>query len=290
MNNAKKIKIYFSMLIIFFIITLVGGQYYYSQYGFSTEGINYEFIKTPSADIYQDYYISLPKDSIIIRLDDAGAWHYNQEVEKIANDVTSRNLSLVIAVIPEKISHDTVFLDYMRELLENPNIEVAMHGYTHSEEEFKNASLEQATEWIQKGKQEIIQELKVVPITFIPPYNVYSPETITALKQENFKVIAGAKGEYSMTHDFLILGYTTRTSDYSVSDKIPVKRIIQECETSLKEREYCEIMIHPQDFLSENNPGELDIIRYTQFLILLDELNKLQAESTTFKEHLIKEI
>lgn len=287
MNNLKKMKVYFSIIILFFIMTLVGGKYYYSQYGFSTNKISYEFIKNPNANIYENYNIEFPKNSIILRLDDAGAWHYDEEVYQIAKDIISRDLSLVIGVIPEKISKDTVFLDYMRELLENPNIEVAMHGYTHSEEEFKEASLEEAREWIKKGKEEIIRQLKVVPLTFIPPYNVYSQETITALKEEDFKVITGTKWEYNIEKNFLILGYTTKTVDYTVSKDIPVEKIIRECKTSIKEIGYCEIMIHPQDFFTEESNKNLDQERYSQFLELLDKLKELEIESTTFKDSLI---
>lgn len=290
MNHTTRIKIYFTILIGFFIITLVGGEYYYSQYGFSTKGFIYEFMKGPSPDMYENYSVSIPQNQIILRLDDAGAWHYNDLVPKIAEDVTSRDLSLVIAVIPEDISKDTVFLNYMRELIKNPNIEVAQHGYSHNEEEFKDATLEEAREWIQKGKEEIIEQLKVVPITFIPPYNTYSKSTLTALKEENFKVIAGDNGEYSITKDILILGYTAKTFDFSTNENIPVEKIIYDCKKSLKERGYCEIMIHPQDFLTDpelEGPRELDLIKYAKFLTLLDELQKLDAESITFKDNLV---
>lgn len=289
MNNKNKMKLYFSMIFIFFIITLVGGQYYYNQYGFSTNGIVYGFLRTPESNMYENYSISIPENSIIIRIDDTGAWHYNEEVQRITKDILSRDLSIVIGVIPEKISQDIIFLEYMRELARNPNVEIAMHGYTHSEEEFKDASLEEAREWIRKGKEEIIKELKVVPVTFIPPYNIYSKDTITALKEESFKVIAGNRGEYSIKEDFIILGYTTKTSSYLTTDKIEVERIVKECEISLQERRYCEIMIHPQDFFTEDNYGEIDLIKYTQFLNLLDRLKELEAESTTFKDHLILE-
>jgi hypothetical protein len=290
MSNTRKIKIYFTIIMAFFILTLVGGEYYYNQYGFSTNGIIYEFMKTPSANMYENYSLSIPQDSIIIRLDDAGAWHYDNLVPKIANDVTSRNLSMIIAVIPDKISNDAVFLTYMRELLKNPRIEIAQHGYTHSEEEFKNASLEQAREWIQEGKEDIITQLKVVPITFIPPYNVYSSDTVTALKEADFKVIAGEDGDYNISKDILILGYTAATYNFSTNRTISADKIIQDCKESLKEMGYCEIMVHPQDFLeekSEEGPRQLDLVKYTEFLRLLDELKKLDGQSITFKDNLV---
>ncbi len=290
MNRLIKVKIYFSMLMLFLVITLVGGQYYYSQYGFSTNGIVYELMKSPDSNIYENYSLSIPQNEIILRLDDAGAWHYDDLVPKIAEDVTSRNLSLVIGVIPEKISQDGIFLTYMRELLKNPNIEVAMHGYSHDEEEFKDATLEEAREWISQGKEEIIKQLKVVPITFIPPYNVYSKDTLTALKEYDFKVIAEDQGEYVLTKDMLILGYTAKTFDFGTNENIPVELIINNCKDSLEERGYCQIMIHPQDFLTDpelDGPRELDLIKYAEFLRLLDELNKLNADSTTFKDNLV---
>lgn len=294
MNHTRKTKIYFSIIILFFIISLVGGQYYYNEYGFSTNGISYEFMKTPNSNMYENYSVSIPNNSIILRLDDAGAWHYDEEVPKIAEDVTSRNLSLVIAVIPANISNDKVFLAYMRELLKNPNIEVAQHGYAHTEEEFKDVNLEQAKELIQQGKEEIIKELKVVPITFVPPYNVYSDETVTALKEENFKAILGDNEEYDtlqqQTGDLIKLGYTTATFNFSTNESIPVNKIIQDCNKSLQEKGYCEIMIHPQDFLttkSSDSPRVLDLVKYTEFLRLLDELQELKANTITPKNSLV---
>ncbi|MGY4884421.1 MAG: DUF2334 domain-containing protein [Nanobdellota archaeon] len=290
MNHTIKIKIYFTMLIVFFVLTLVGGQYYYNQYGFSTNGFMYEFVKNPPADMYEDYYVSAPHNQIILRLDDAGAWHYDDIVPKIAEDVTSRNMSLVIGVIPEKISQDTAFLTYMRELVKNPNIEVAMHGYSHTEEEFRYATLGEARDWIQAGKEEIIKQLKVVPITFIPPYNVYSKETLTVLQEEGFKVISGDNKEYSINGDILMLGYTSKTFDFSKNKNIPTKQIIAECNQSIEERGYCEIMIHPQDFLTSpdlEGPRKLDSAKYAEFLKLLDKLQELEAESITFKDNLV---
>ena len=233
--------------------------------------------------------MTIPQNQIILRLDDAGAWHYDELVQRIADDVTSRNLHLVIAVIPKDISKDTNFLLYMRELLRDPRIEVAQHGYEHSEEEFRDYTYEEAIDAIEKGKEEIIRELKVVPITFIPPYNVYSKATEDALKAEGFKVIAGEEGEYSIKPNMLILGYTATTSDFPYTKDIDVSRIIADCRQSLAEKGYCEIMIHPQDFLTDpdlEGPREFDMIKYTQFQILLDSLKKVNAESITFKDNL----
>lgn len=300
-KNQLKIRIVFGFIIAFFFLVIISGQIYYSDNQQPvliniTESI--ESLKYPvyedfliDSNVYNNCYMkTINNPTIILRIDDLGAWHYNNAVRVITEDIVSKDMSVVLGVIPFNIEKDKSFMDWARQdsIRLNPKIEIAQHGYIHSVEEFKNLSYSDASKSIESGRELLMSKLGVVPVTFIPPYNVYSNGTSKAVKDNGFKIISSGQNEYSFFEHVLYIGYNTKTYDFDKRVNVPVEETIKDCEDSLKKRKLCVVMIHPQDYMSKDSSGQLNIdnIKYAEFLRLLSELDKLNAEFSTFRENL----
>ena len=68
-------------------------------------------------------------------------------------------------------------------------------------------------------------------------------------------------------------------------ETVTIDNIIEKCESSLEERNLCVVTIHPQEYSTNiNNPRTLSINRFNKFKEMLDRLQELDAEFSTFNE------
>ena len=242
---------------------------------------------------YSKCTIKPPKKRIIIlRMDDLGRPAYYNIIDLMIKEIEKRDLSIVLGVIPEDIKNDNKFLSWADDLAFNPNFEFALHGFSHSLNEFSNLSKSDSLNLISKGVESMKTNLKVNPVTFIPPYNVYSNGTIESLKYAGFKIISAKQDEYSINNNLSFLGYNGKTFEFgSESYFIPYTEVSRECGKSLDDHNVCIIMLHPQDYLVKDSTGKntkvIDKAKYRQFIGLLDNLQTLKAEFKTFKDLLV---
>ena len=83
--------------------------------------------------------------TIIIRMDDIAAHQYKGTSEKLIQDILDRNMSITIAVIPNRIyqlHEDKELVSWLNEMKSNPNFEIALHGSEHTFNEFKELNLD----------------------------------------------------------------------------------------------------------------------------------------------------
>ena len=229
--------------------------------------------------------------TIILRLDDVKAWQYYDITTDMTSLILSKNMTLTIGVIPKDIEKDKIlFLPWLNKIKDNPNIEIALHGYLHERSEFKNLNEEEATYRIKKGKELLLKYADVVPVTFIPPENEFSDETLDALSNEGFKVLSAGNpkdikiSQYNPIRDNLIyIGKTSETYNYHLNKFIPAEQVLKECKIRLDEDGLCVIMLHPQDFLSLDRT-QIDEEKYNEFIKLLDGLEDFNADFKNFKD------
>ena len=118
--------------------------------------------------------------------------------------------------------------------------------------------------------EEIEQDL----ITFIPPNNEYSPGAEQALYDNGFKIISA--GFWNSKYGFLVSTY-----DWEKFRLRDSEDVLKECEEDLDKGETCIIMIHPQDYTTNN---QLDSKKYQHYINLLEGINELDAATTTFRD------
>ena len=258
-----------------------GSYFSHVDSNYSGEVIDYND-KIPSCDSYGNR-------TIILRLDDVKAWQYYNIIPNMTSLMLSKNMAFTMAVIPKDIEKDTkIFLPWINNIKNNPRVEIALHGYLHEKSEFRDLDKTEATYRLQKGKELLYNYTGIVPVTFIPPENEYSDDTIDALSDTAFRVISAGKNVnvnqyYDIGENLSYVGYTARTYDFSSSKFIPAEEVLEECNSSLNKDGLCVIMIHPQDYLTANRT-QINEKKYTEFVKLLDGLEKLNASFKNFKD------
>ena len=131
------------------------------------------------------------------------------------------------------------------------------------------------------------ENLGYEPVTFIPPWNLASKETKDALIKEGFRIYSGVRDEFEKTK-LLTIGFTSATATFYPHTLVTLEKIKKECLESLERRNYCVIMIHPQDYLEEgwgeiDNPA-IDLKKYKQFTSVVNFLLEQNLTFTTFRE------
>lgn len=250
-----------------------------------------EFIYNNTENDVLDYNNSIPICSnnervIILRLDDVKAWQYFDITEEMVSLVLSKNMTLSLAVIPKDIEKDSkLFLPWINDIKSNNNIEIALHGYLHQGAEFKNLSEEEATDKIKKGKELLLNYIGIIPITFIPPENEFSNETLNALAGEGFRVISAGDNtnKFNQLDNLLYIGKTTNTYDFTSEKLIPAEQTLAECNSNLNDKGLCVIVIHPQDYLTKDRTN-IDKEKYSEYVKLIEGLENLNATFKNFKD------
>lgn len=277
------LKIMVCILIgVIFWSALITGNPFSSIVYLENKYYSYQYDKLPIIK-YQNITYNLTDKFIILRMDDVQGFLWRDITIKLTDTILENNMSITLAVIPDRaLNKDIKIKNYLIKRSRDNRVEIAQHGYTHSENEFLYVNKSEAERLIFLGYSEIIESLKVKPITFIPPYNVYNKNTTIALSNLNFKFISSDRNETGKEYNLTLLGYDATTKETDSDELTPIEEIINKCNKSLSDKNVCVIMIHLQDY--SNKDGTLNKTEYSQFVNLLDELKKLNATSITFKD------
>ncbi len=274
-----KKKIYFGFFMLFFLgIMLLFTLAYNNKFILSTGYV----IKESTS--MKGCVPNFPRNfTVVLRLDDIGKNRYTDFRFKLVDEVLSRDMSITIGVIPYGLEEDPLLVDYLLANNRNSQLEVAQHGYSHTENEFETISFQEANKSLYKGVT-ILNRFGVFPITFIPPSNVYSQDTISALNKQGFKIVSARENEYFFDGNLFYLGKTTETYDFYNKMFIPVDEILSECRTSFDLTNICVIVLHPQDYLTN---GVLDDEKYASFVSLLQRLEEMNVISVNPRDFLL---
>ena len=166
-----KIKFIFGTLFALVLFSLFfvqmrysnAADYYEERFLLST---NFLFAKYSTSD-YASCHIQISEKTIVIRMDDLGRSAYYDVVDTIVKEIDTRNLALVMGVIPQGIEKDRKFRQWVQQYNHNPQFEFALHGLQHTQNEFMGLTEEEARELILTGKYAIHTYLNVDPVTFI---------------------------------------------------------------------------------------------------------------------------
>jgi peptidoglycan/xylan/chitin deacetylase (PgdA/CDA1 family) len=215
---------------------------------------------------------------IILRVDDIQAFAYEEISKMMIKDAARFNMRMTLGVIPDKFLQDKFFDRVIKS--NNCNLELAMHGWDHSsseesgEFEFENMGEEEATGKIEEGKK-ILEEIGGQPVvTFIPPGNEISDATKKVLEEEGIRYLSAdnESSEYGMN---------ATTFDFPNKKLIEISDVMEACEKRFDKGKNCVIVIHPQDYLTDD---KIDQEKYQQYIGLLEELRNKEVKSVTFSD------
>lgn len=286
---GSRTRIYFAIIIVFWTIIIIGSSNYIN---YKTTDIQHTDIPQTQTqninnlgdkiDINKKCQFVPPKEkTIIFRLDDVQKYAWNYIIINITDDVLKRNFSIVLGVIPRGIENDSIIINYLIGKIKDPRIEIAQHGVNHLDNEFKFLNDTQTYTLARSGLEEIVNSLKIYPITFIPPNNEYNEKTTKSLKRLGFKIISAKEDEFKFDGNMFHIGFTKQTKYLEYKELTPVKDILNSCNLSLEKKNICVVSIHPQDYITD---GKLDKNKYKEFTRLLNEFKKLKFKSKTFKD------
>jgi len=268
MGNEMNLKIKFSLILIGWILLISIASILASN---GNNFFNKDDDLVPLPDFNRD-----PSKKIIIRVDDVGAYHLDDVSINIIDNILDRRMALSAAVIPKDIEKDRKLVDFIKSKINNPNFEIAQHGTNHTVNEFLELNEQEAYDLIKIGREKLIKTFSYSPVTFIPPYNEYSEDTVKALSELGYRVMSGKRNE-SRNESLLIIGYDVRTKDIGKEGLNPVEDVIEGCKNALNSKDLCVIMIHPSDYVKDGK-----FVYKNEFLDLLNNLWQLNATFVTF--------
>jgi predicted deacetylase len=215
---------------------------------------------------------------IILRVDDIQAFAYQEISKMMIKDAAKYNMRLTLGVIPDKFLQDKYFDKIIKS--NSCNLELAIHGWDHSsseengEFEFEGMGEEEAAQKIREGKK-ILEEVGGKPaVTFIPPGNEVSDATKKVLEEEGIRYLSGdnESSEYGMN---------ATTYDFPNKKLIEISEVMEACEKRFDQEKNCVIVVHPQDYLTDEM---IDQEKYQQYIGLMEELRKNEVMSVTFSD------
>ncbi len=212
-----------------------------------------------------------PSDKFIVfRSDDLAAFWSVSSAIAITETLRERGVPQVVSVVPTNVGYtladDHVISDYLDIIKDDASIEIALHGYDHSEHEFRDISYADAMFKVQTGL-DILQDVPgVTPVTFVPPYHDYNENTLLALKMNNINIISSGYDDFVRgrafkvdEHGILHLPAAAEFYNWGENRHNSAQEIENSCEYALENYNVCIIMLHHHMFV--DSEGNLDLGR-----------------------------
>ncbi|MBU0649771.1 DUF2334 domain-containing protein [Patescibacteria group bacterium] len=219
------------------------------------------------------------KPKVILRIDDIQAY-YDDTVTRMIDDAFKARMKVVIGVIPNKLAEDKYITSYINR--NKCNLEIALHGWDHSSFidstgkevfEFQNLEIDPIKQKIWEGKNVLESLFESQVVSFIPPGNSISNGTKEVLVANGFKVLSSeGRGAFD---------YSATTYDWDKQDLVSPQKVLDDCAEDFKDKHLCVIMMHMQDF--ETNEV-IDEAKYANYLDLLALISKEGYQVVTFKD------
>jgi predicted deacetylase len=214
---------------------------------------------------------------VILRIDDVQAHTWRDVSEQMIYDANKQGMRTVLGIIPKNLDDDGQLLNFLQK--NSCNVEIALHGWEHqvngdvNKPEFGDLSQKEALEKIKKGLKVLRKITNKKITTFLPPQNKVSDDSRIALQQEGFKVIsAEGTGKYD---------FQASTFDWISKKQVGVDEIMKQCQIKFAWNQPCVIMLHPQDYATDE---KLDKQKYSQYLELLAKLKNNDISAVTFQD------
>jgi hypothetical protein len=215
-------------------------------------------------------YNQIAEKNIIIRIDDIQANYYSDIQKRMIDTLREKEITAVLGVIPMNLVDDKIITKLL--LRNKCNLEIALHGYNHKNAEFQNLTYSESIIKLNKGL-EVLNYFNKEIITFIPPENLYSDESKRAILDKGFLVISD---EYGGTNES-----STYTYNWINNSIVSLDLIKKECGFKFNKSGICVIIVHPQDYITNN---KIDEDKYNQFTSLLDWIKEENINTINYRD------
>ena len=216
-----------------------------------------------------------PSDKyIVFRSDDFAAFWSVSSAISITETLRNRGVPQVLSIVPTNVGYrlddDPVIADYLKVIKDDPSIEIALHGYDHSEHEFRDISYADAMFKVGTGLEILQDVLDITPTTFVPPYHEYNENTLTALEVHNMGTISSGYGDFVSglaftedEHGILHLPIIAEFYNWGENRPNTAQEIEMSCEYGLDNHNVCIVMLHHHLFVDSAgnmNPARVKVL------------------------------
>ena len=219
---------------------------------------------------------------VAFRLDDIQDYWINDVQIEIMEIFNERDVPLTIGIIGSEIGEDTQIVSYINQSIPSNLLEIANHGWKH--EDFTEYDKETQSQLIKNTNEQLQNIFGVTPTVFIPPYNEYNNDTISAMNENGITHFSSstiiADPPYPMM-DAQLYSFPTGAStgelylETSLFTGINHKLTLSQIQNSISEYGFAVVMMHPQDFSVIEGEEHLNQINWNQIReleLLLDRL------------------
>ena len=235
-----------------------------------------------------------PCNCVAFRLDDIQD-HFLDDVQmEIMDSFLENDVELTIGVIGDKIGNDQKLVSYLKYNKNNPYLKFANHGWEH--EEFTHFSKEGQEMLILRTNDKIATLFGVESKVFIPPFNSYNEDTISALKSLKFTHLSSELD--AATPPFPLWGQklyhfpeTASTGNLNKDDMkflgISHQTTLQQINESIEEFGFAVVTLHPQEFskfYDESYHNEISLQQFKELNLLLSNLKNKDIKITFLEE------
>ena len=218
--------------------------------------------------------------NLVFRYDDYATNSVTEAELQILEAFRKHGIPITFGVIPFKVSGnvedpspreflplDSIKGEILKKGYEEGILEISMHGYSHQSNssdylsEFANLDLEQQVNRLARGKT-YLQDLTGAPVTtFLPPWNTYDGNTLSALETAGFTTLsANKKGLAVKGSGLLYLPVSCELTE--------LKDAIRAARKSSDKQPLVVALLHDYDFLDYNEV--LGVITIREFFDLID--------------------
>jgi len=177
--------------------------------------------------------------------------------------------------------------------------ELGVHGWDHID--YTTLGEKEQKTSLFKADEKMLSLFGNHPRVFIPPFNLFDKNTISAMKDLNFKVLSSAiyydgPKVIKTREDLPIVDsdivHMPEMTDFSIFYnntwvKVPIKFILADIDFDIKTYGYSVVMVHPHNFATRVNGTLLDKVDQNQvgsFNNIIDILKHKNFKITTFSD------
>jgi peptidoglycan/xylan/chitin deacetylase (PgdA/CDA1 family) len=129
------------------------------------------------------------KPVVVFRLDDVQAWWCEKQSRAVIDSFVQQNVPVNVGIIGQYLSDSSTISSYLLDKASNPLVEMVSHSFMH--QTFMGQTLQWQENDLNSANSMINTVTGKTATSFIPPFNQYSDNVFTALKQTGFNVMSG---------------------------------------------------------------------------------------------------
>jgi peptidoglycan/xylan/chitin deacetylase (PgdA/CDA1 family) len=217
--------------------------------------------------------ISQRKPMIVLRIDDIQDFAFKDGQDYLLNYHAVTKIPVDLAVIPAYIGNDPETMKLLKKSIE-AGAEVSAHGWIH--EDLSKLDETAQIQLLTKSRLTLKRLFGIDVTVMVSPMYFFNNATLSALKKTGYKVLSSDIGlgePETLSNGVLFIPSTVQLSD-EVNNTWIMKNnevLKREVESSVAQYGYAVIVLHPQEFLTDNHLSPEAVMKYEGLVQYLNE-------------------